>query len=142
MCLCCVLSSVCIVFFFSSRRRHTSCALVTGVQTCALPICLVREIMIAPESVIVQPLRRTIGRARNGARSTGSANDFRGEMVDCHDDTKLTFLSAGRQRPISAHSPLTAVRVIDFTVFLFGTAVLPARSCYCAASVRRARGRE
>src|SRR3546814_1072487 len=27
-----------IVFFFSSRRRHTRCALVTGVQTCALPI--------------------------------------------------------------------------------------------------------
>src|SRR3546814_3136563 len=25
-------------FCFSSRRRHTSCALVTGVQTCALPI--------------------------------------------------------------------------------------------------------
>src|SRR3546814_20506869 len=28
------------MFFFSSRRRHTRCALVTGVQTCALPICL------------------------------------------------------------------------------------------------------
>src|SRR3546814_1355149 len=28
-----------ICFFFSSRRRHTRCALVTGVQTCALPIC-------------------------------------------------------------------------------------------------------
>src|SRR3546814_8568359 len=27
-----------VVFFFSSRRRHTSCALLTGVQTCALPI--------------------------------------------------------------------------------------------------------
>src|SRR3546814_3317244 len=27
-----------ICFFFSSRRRHTRCALVTGVQTCALPI--------------------------------------------------------------------------------------------------------
>src|SRR3546814_4643473 len=27
-----------VFFFFSSRRRHTSCALVTGVQTCALPI--------------------------------------------------------------------------------------------------------
>src|SRR3546814_4774773 len=26
------------LFFFSSRRRHTICALVTGVQTCALPI--------------------------------------------------------------------------------------------------------
>src|SRR3546814_3164155 len=29
---------MCIFFFFSSRRRHTRCALVTGVQTCALPI--------------------------------------------------------------------------------------------------------
>src|SRR3546814_7680376 len=27
------------IFFVSSRRRHTRCALVTGVQTCALPIC-------------------------------------------------------------------------------------------------------
>src|SRR3546814_3576628 len=27
-----------VVLFFSSRRRHTRCALVTGVQTCALPI--------------------------------------------------------------------------------------------------------
>src|SRR3546814_12836608 len=30
-------------FFFSSRRRHTRCALVTGVQTCALPILPVGE---------------------------------------------------------------------------------------------------
>src|SRR3546814_1132765 len=29
-----------VLFFFSSRRRHTRCALVTGVQTCALPISL------------------------------------------------------------------------------------------------------
>src|SRR3546814_8436894 len=28
------------IFFFTSRRRHTRCALVTGVQTCALPILL------------------------------------------------------------------------------------------------------
>src|SRR3546814_3675720 len=38
MCLCRVYSKCVCVFFFSSRRRHTSCALVTGVQTCALPI--------------------------------------------------------------------------------------------------------
>src|SRR3546814_1123288 len=31
---------VVVVVFFSSRRRHTRCALVTGVQTCALPILL------------------------------------------------------------------------------------------------------
>src|SRR3546814_20585809 len=30
-----------VLFFFSSRRRHTRCALVTGVQTCALPISTV-----------------------------------------------------------------------------------------------------
>src|SRR3546814_13626681 len=29
---------MCFVCFFASRRRHTRCALVTGVQTCALPI--------------------------------------------------------------------------------------------------------
>src|SRR5881409_4214292 len=29
-----------VFFFFSSRRRHTRCETVTGVQTCALPICL------------------------------------------------------------------------------------------------------
>src|SRR3546814_12836989 len=33
--LCCL-----VLFFVSSRRLHTRCALVTGVQTCALPICL------------------------------------------------------------------------------------------------------
>src|SRR3546814_15288960 len=27
------------MFFFSSRILHTTCAIVTGVQTCALPIC-------------------------------------------------------------------------------------------------------
>src|SRR3546814_9826186 len=32
------LDCVWVFFFFSSRRRHTRCALVTGVQTCALPI--------------------------------------------------------------------------------------------------------
>src|SRR3546814_15787357 len=32
------ISVVFFYFFFSSRRRHTRCALVTGVQTCALPI--------------------------------------------------------------------------------------------------------
>src|SRR3546814_982470 len=36
----CWLLYFCVFFFFSSRRRHTRCALVTGVQTCALPIYL------------------------------------------------------------------------------------------------------
>src|SRR3546814_3052814 len=32
-----------LIFFFSSRRRHTRCALVTGVQTCTLPISVARS---------------------------------------------------------------------------------------------------
>src|SRR3546814_939245 len=32
-------------FFFSSRRRHTRCALVTGVQTCALPIYALEQLV-------------------------------------------------------------------------------------------------
>src|SRR3546814_3359556 len=35
-------------FFFSSRRRHTRCALVTGVQTCALPIWCPVPAKLAP----------------------------------------------------------------------------------------------
>src|SRR3546814_12786 len=36
-----------LLFFFSSRRRHTRCALVTGVQTCALPICAYGKKVVA-----------------------------------------------------------------------------------------------
>src|SRR3546814_8502879 len=37
------------MFFFSSRRRHTRCALVTGVQTCAFPISRI-EFYVLPDS--------------------------------------------------------------------------------------------
>src|SRR3546814_10464632 len=39
------------MFFFSSRRRHTRCALVTGVQTCALPIYKVDTEAILPNAI-------------------------------------------------------------------------------------------
>src|SRR3546814_2430249 len=39
------------MFFFSSRRRHTRCALVTGVQTCALPISLAGALDVDIEAV-------------------------------------------------------------------------------------------
>src|SRR3546814_4650430 len=54
---CCVyVTSYDFVFFFSSRRRHTRCALVTGVQTCALPIyaprALVFKVWSQPEHLV------------------------------------------------------------------------------------------
>src|SRR3546814_4489913 len=45
-CHCCIYVMdymVLVCFFFSSRRRHTRCALVTGVQTCALQILTVED---------------------------------------------------------------------------------------------------
>src|SRR3546814_17380893 len=48
-----------VYFFFSSRRRHTRCALVTGVQTCALPIYLIDD----HQPDIVLPLPQAVGLA-------------------------------------------------------------------------------
>src|SRR3546814_1712039 len=43
-----MLVSVCLFFFSSSIRRRTGCALVTGVQTCALPILPALEVFCFP----------------------------------------------------------------------------------------------
>src|SRR3546814_12659769 len=52
---CCVICLCFVVFFFSSRRRHTICALVTGVQTCALPISFYQQIQtgVADGAIII-----------------------------------------------------------------------------------------
>src|SRR3546814_6491289 len=42
-------SYVLFFFFFSSRRRHTRCALVTGVQTCALPIFVDQAVRVTAD---------------------------------------------------------------------------------------------
>src|SRR3546814_13197717 len=60
------MSFSCEFFFFSSRRRHTRCALVTGVQTCALPISILRT----PHAGA--PLLRS-GRGRRKAPGEGLA---------------------------------------------------------------------
>src|SRR3546814_1758662 len=72
-------------FFVSSRRRHTRCALVTGVQTCALPICAAdaaaivreqteawqggREPQLQPiDSIAAKPSAPTTGRPATDGR--------------------------------------------------------------------------
>src|SRR3546814_14160949 len=51
-----MVSCLCILFFFSSRRRHTRCALVTGVQTCALPIASIVTGLLFLVSTVFTPL--------------------------------------------------------------------------------------
>src|SRR3546814_18464549 len=76
-------------FFFSSRRRHTRCALVTGVQTCALPIlspeALLKEIgeleqagldvrsrlQISPACPLILPYHIAIDQAREARKGEG-----------------------------------------------------------------------
>src|SRR3546814_7471120 len=57
-------------FFVSSRRRHTRCALVTGVQTCALPICTSRTASTIPPGV--RTARATASPATAGQTTGGS----------------------------------------------------------------------
>src|SRR3546814_5554026 len=67
-------------FFFSSRRRHTRCALVTGVQTCALPISR-RSSRAAPQDggsiapeghVLPERVERSVARPFAGRHSIQS----------------------------------------------------------------------
>src|SRR3546814_15266767 len=81
MCVCCA-----DVFFFSSRRRHTRCALVTGVQTCALPIYR-RPVAVDDESdaglvVAAQTGRAGRTQARLRAAHTAPARPDRKSVVE------------------------------------------------------------
>src|SRR3546814_4280947 len=82
VCLCCFdwLFVPGFTFCFSSRRRHTRCALVTGVQTCALPICLSKRLRFSrarhPKASqktrrlpLHHPAHRPDAALRRGARS-------------------------------------------------------------------------
>src|SRR3546814_363225 len=57
-----------VCFFFSSRRRHTRCALVTGVQTCALPICTVELVDAVCDVALV---KHVVAADREGPAVTG-----------------------------------------------------------------------
>src|SRR3546814_2360986 len=73
-------------FFFSSRRRHTRCALVTGVQTCALPISI--EAVIEPARQLAKPV--VVGGAEQAARP-----------LHCHaqeEATQRRLLAVGRHQ--------------------------------------------
>src|SRR3546814_16901378 len=61
----CYIFVVYFFFFFSSRRRHTRCALVTGVQTCALPI-LVQVDTASSTANDIAAIRKAIDAAGHG----------------------------------------------------------------------------
>src|SRR3546814_996738 len=74
------------IFFVSSRRRHTSCALVTGVQTCALPISELLAQARLRLDLAERGQRRGDARGRRGGgehvRPAGEAQPLEGRVVE------------------------------------------------------------
>src|SRR3546814_12792830 len=67
------------LFFFSSRRRHTRCALVTGVQTCALPISTATPAGAssrnARATMAPSPASATVNAANSGTTAINDPSD-------------------------------------------------------------------
>src|SRR3546814_7317052 len=79
-------------FFFSSRRRHTRCALVTGVQTCALPISrpsAERECHPSPE----QRLKATTAPSASDAVHALNASSGRAETIQQRSNPGRAWIS-------------------------------------------------
>src|SRR3546814_16089712 len=97
-------------FFFSSRRRHTRCALVTGVQTCALPIYA--------------------GNMRLGLVFREERVDFGGELIEgfggsflCRSGDGASEDESENETRFPAHSPSMTIAV------KIGRATCRARGC-------------
>src|SRR3546814_5580507 len=81
ICLCNMFISLFVLafFFFSSRRRHTRCALVTGVQTCALPISSRPLSRMCVLTIRHSPVRLEPGRDLMEARYGRTQQEVRSE---------------------------------------------------------------
>src|SRR3546814_2331711 len=75
------------MFVFSSSRRHTRCALVTGVQTCALPI-----------SVPALPRRAALGHFAGPAADPGALRELQYRLRPRLRAQRRTELSPGTGR--------------------------------------------
>src|SRR3546814_10378573 len=95
-------------FFFSSRRRHTRCALVTGVQTCALPI-LISPPIVRISSGQMSIRSAVIGRLPHG-RSHGRFHRAQQRASPCRrPDARRPQVSPGRAaRRRSSHRRASA----------------------------------
>src|SRR3546814_10824598 len=102
-------------FFLSSRRRHTSCALVTGVQTCALPIYTLQEAAVSSLlnatggfGGIATQLgdNGVLGAIINAVRSDTDSNILSTPSVMTLDNQKASIL-VGQQVPVTTGEALS-----------------------------------
>src|SRR3546814_8959947 len=106
-----------VFFFFSSRRRHTRCALVTGVQTCALPICGRLAAGKISRQFIGDDARRRKPLFVKWRRTEGLGIEA-GDVGDLRFDRKLFLtyrLPEGRAPPPAARPAIEDVAIEDRT---------------------------
>src|SRR3546814_2644884 len=112
-----------VFFFFSSRRRHTRCALVTGVQTCALPISILISALACRSSI---PLRNfsNQGRKTSHVEATDGCPHCRknrthsvGLHQQFHDAQRRAFVAIGQIRSEEHTSELQSLMRISYAVF-------------------------
>src|SRR3546814_14602121 len=89
------------LFYFARRRRHTSCALVTGVQTCALPISAGRS-AAAPAAAVGRPGRRSTARSPPRPPSRAQCSKCsRSTTSPCCYSTRADRKSVGEGKSVS-----------------------------------------
>src|SRR3546814_13185423 len=96
------------LFCFASRRRHTRCAVVTGVQTCALPIS-------------VHPRPRVPPRRRN-ARRPGRDRVMVGETEGANIVVKLDDLLHARRMTLTDLSERVGLTLANLSLLKTGKA--------------------
>src|SRR3546814_6385633 len=117
-----------VCFFFSSRRRHTRCALVTGVQTCALPIWGVGGVAptygFSVSRYSVPPMRRTLRSIQRARRCTYGPGRAALYSLGFGSTAASVALCAGvsraaslRQRSEEHTSELQSLMRISYAVF-------------------------
>src|SRR3546814_5233470 len=116
-----------LLFFFSSRRRHTRCALVTGVQTCALPICRLGEDVFSPAVTLRQAphLQRASGSAHHDsegvatqARTLVDHGRLESWLLSSYSARKLGLQTTGNAGRSEEHtSELQSLMRISYAVF-------------------------
>src|SRR3546814_7269890 len=114
------MSCVC-VFFLSSRRRHTRCALVTGVQTCALPICDDKGANVGLDG-LVRSLDALPG-VKRIRYTTSHPNDMTEGLIRAHAEVEKLMpylhlpVQSGNDRVLKAmnrsHSRESYLRIIE-----------------------------
>src|SRR3546814_8073074 len=107
-------------FFFSSRRRHTSCAVVTGVQTCALPISTIAEHRVDPLGQIAlrrraddQRTTETKPRKLIAERSQATRREYRSSWIGLVSETQLHLNLRSEEHT----SELQSLMRISYAVF-------------------------